>query len=162
VADEIASVTLRGVRLIFRNFAGAEGPNNTEGDRNVCVMLTESEAEFMLKDGWNVKRLRPDEDGNLGSPFLPVAVRFDIKPPKIVLITSKNRTTLTEEHVNVLDWLDFSKVDVIVRASDWSRNGRSGRKAYLKTAFLTVAEDELEMEYGSMDDMPARAGNVEE
>ena len=103
MADEIATVTLRGVRLIFRNFAGAEGPNNTEGDRNVCVMLTESEYEFMLKDGWNVKRLRPDEDGNLGSPFLPVAVRFDVKPPKIVLITSKNRTTLTEEHVNVLD-----------------------------------------------------------
>src|SRR4051812_15216958 len=55
-------VVMEGVRLVFRNFEGKEGPYNQEGSRSFGVILPEDIGEQMLTDGWNVKRLNPSEE----------------------------------------------------------------------------------------------------
>lgn len=147
--DEAATVTMEGVRLIFRNFAGEEGQYNPKGSRNFAVVIPEAEAKKMLRDNWNVKQLDPREEGDEGTWYLPVAVSFKNYPPRITVITSisNNRTVLSESQVEVLDWAEIENVDLIVRAYNWSANGKGGVKAYLKTMFVTIKEDELEQKY---------------
>jgi hypothetical protein len=146
---------MEGVRIIFRNFAGKEGQYNREGDRNFAVLLDEKTAAMMDEDGWNVKVLKPrpgdDDEETAPQPYLPVAVNFRGRPPRIVLITSRNRTTLDETQVEMLDWVDILNVDLIVRPYEWTVNGKSGIKAYLQSMYITIQEDPLEAKYAELD-----------
>lgn len=142
------TVVLEDVRLVFRNFAGKEGPYNREGDRKFSVILDEETAARMAADGWNIKQLNNrDDDEDTKTPFLEVAVNFRGRPPRLVMITSNGREELTEETVDILDWTDNRKVDLIVRPYEWSVQGKTGVKAYLKSIYVTINEDPLEMKY---------------
>lgn len=139
---------IEGADLIFRNFSGKEGQYNREGDRNFAVVIPdEKTAQDLLADGWNVKYLNPREEGDNPTPYVPVSVRFDILPPRIVMITSLARTNVTESMVEVLDWANIENADIIVRAYEWEVNGKTGLKAYLKSLYLTIEEDYLERKY---------------
>lgn len=137
--------------IIFRNFEGKESQYNREGDRNFAVILDPEVAEAMLADGWNVKYLNAREEGEPDVPYIQVAVKFDVRPPRVVMLTSTSRTTLDEESIATLDWADISNADLIARGYEWSVNGKSGVKAYLQTLFVTIEEDELERKYGYFD-----------
>lgn len=141
------SFMIEGARLIHKNFTGRPGPYNDQGHRSFSVVVTDDLAEQLLADDWNVKWPKPDEAGEIGPPFVPVAVRFDIRPPRIVMITSTARTNLGEDTVEVLDWADFDTVDLICRGSDWAVQDKTGVKAYCKTLFVTISEDALERKY---------------
>lgn len=154
---QLPTVTMEDMRLIFRNFEGKATQYNNKGDRNFAVILGEDIAQSMLADGWNVKRLKPREDDEEPeeTPYLPVAVNFDKgKPPRIVMLSSKGRTNLGPDEVEVLDWVSIDKVDLIVRPYHWEVNGKGGIKAYLQTMFVTIEEDELERKYAEMDQEP--------
>jgi hypothetical protein len=133
--------------LIFRNFSGREDMYNKEGDRNFAVVLDSDVAEQMLKDGWNVKYLEAREEGDADTPYISVAVNFKNRPPNVVMLTSGGRTHLDESSVEVLDWAEISNADLIARGYEWTVNGKSGVKAYLKSLFVTIEEDELERKY---------------
>jgi hypothetical protein len=141
---------MESARIVFRNFAGKEGMYNREGDRNFCVLLDADLAEQMDKDGWNVKALRAREAGEPDQPYLQVSVGFKGRPPRIVMITSRGRTDLDEETCDLLDWADLRNVDLIVRPYEWTVNGKSGVKAYLKSIFVTIEEDYLELKYANV------------
>ena len=142
--------TVEDARIIFRNFSGKEGQYNREGDRNFAVILDPVIAEQMLEDGWNVKMLNPREEGDDPTPYVQVSVNFNNRPPRITQITSSGRTPITEELVDTLDWAEIKTVDLIARGYEWSVNGKSGVKAYLKTMFVTIEEDALERKYADM------------
>jgi len=149
MSEEANTFMIEGARLVFRNFAGAEGQYNREGDRNFSVILDDETASRMLADGWNVKYLSPregDEDA-VETPYIQVTVSFKNRPPNIMLITSAGRTHLSEDNVAILDWADIRTCDLVARAYEWTVNGKSGIKAYLKTMFITIEEDELERKY---------------
>lgn len=139
-------------QIIFKNFAGKEGQYNREGDRNFAVILDSVTAEKMLQDGWNVRYLEPREEGDEPTPYVPVAVNFNNRPPRVVMLTSTSRTQLHEDNVEVLDWADIEKVDLIARAYEWTVNGKSGIKAYLQSLFVTIHEDALERKYAIHED----------
>jgi hypothetical protein len=147
------TVLMEGVRIIFRNFAGKEGQYNREGDRNFAVLLDEKVAQEMAEDGWNVKMLQPrtEEEGESPQAYLPVSVNFKGRPPRIVLITSRGRTNITEHEVEMLDWVDILNVDLIVRPYEWTVNDKSGIKAYLQSLYMTIEEDPLEAKYSELD-----------
>jgi len=148
------TVLMEGVRIIFRNFTGKEGQYNREGDRNFGVILPPDVAEQMAADGWNVKYLKPREEDEeeIETPWLSVSVNYDKgKPPKIMLITGRGRTTLSADTVDMLDWADITNVDLIVRPYAWDVSGRTGVKAYLQSMYVTIEEDELERKYAEMD-----------
>jgi len=151
------TVMMEGVRIIFRNFAGKEGQYNREGDRNFGVLIDEAVAQELTEDGWNVKWLKPREgdeaaeEGEAPQAWLPVAVKFDgPRPPRVAMITSRNRTHLDEDTVETLDWVDITNVDLIVRPYPWTVNGKSGIKAYLQSLYVTIEEDPLEAKYAEM------------
>jgi hypothetical protein len=151
--QENATVLMEGVRIMFRNFRGEETPYNKPGDRNFAVALPPEMAETLTADGWNVKKLDPregyEEDG--ATFYLPVAIRFDVFPPRVELVTSNGRTRLDEEQIGMLDWADITNLDLIVRPHNWEMpGGKHGTKAYVKTMFVTIEEDELERKYGAM------------
>jgi hypothetical protein len=146
------NVTMEDVRIIFRNFAGKGGQYNKEGDRNFAVLLDHDTAKRMAQDGWNVKTLKPREEGDEEQPYLGVKVNFHgFKPPRVVMITSRGKTTLGEKEVGVLDWADIRNVDLIVRPFEWEVNGKTGVAAYLQAIYVTIEEDELELKYADVD-----------
>jgi hypothetical protein len=133
--------------LTYKNFAGKEKQYNPPGERNFAVVLTPETAERLTAEGWNVKWRDPYEEGEEGFFFLPVRVRYDIRPPMITVITSRGRQLYTEEMVEALDYLETKNIDLIVNGSPYTVGGKSGIKAYLKKMFLTLDEDELDRKY---------------
>ncbi len=150
--EEVSSIVIENARLIFRNFSGEEGKFNSKGNRNFCVLLEDDLARDLEKDGWNVKYLKPREDGDEPQPYLQVKVRFDNYPPKVVIITSKGKRQLDEDEIGNLDWFIFDKVDVKIRPYPYDINGKSGVSAYLKTMYAILMEDELELKYADVED----------
>lgn len=148
------TVLMEGVNIIFRNFSGKEGQFNREGDRNFAVLLDDETATAMTEDNWNVKWLNPRDEEEAEHPraYLPVSVNFKGRPPRIVLITSRGRTNLDENGVEILDWADIINVDLIVRPYEWNVNGKTGIKAYLQSLYITIEEDALERKYNALDD----------
>jgi len=154
MANDKNTVLMEGVRIIFRNFAGKEGQYNRAGDRNFGVILPPDIAEVMLADGWNVKYLKPrdDDEEEVETPWLSVSVNYGKgRPPKVLQITSRGRTTLDEDSIELLDWADIINVDLIVRPYTWEVSGRTGIKAYLQSMYVTIDEDELERKYSDLD-----------
>lgn len=144
------SVTIRRAQILFRNFSGRQTPYNNKGDRNFCVLLNEADALALHEAGWNVKATKPREEGDEPEPYIKVTVNFEgYRPPKVVLITNqgKNRTDLSEDMVDLVDKLEIDYVDLIVRPYQWKVGDNSGITAYLKSIFVVVDEDELDLEY---------------
>ena len=156
------NLTMEGVRIVFRNFAGKEGMYNREGDRNFAVLLDDDVAQAMAADGWNVKYLKPREEGDDAQAYIQVSVNFKGRPPRIVIVTSRNRTTLGEDEIETLDWVDIDNVDLIVRPYEWAVNGKTGIKAYLQSIYVTINEDPLELKYGDLEDASPRGGRTVE
>ncbi|UVK62885.1 ssDNA binding protein [Arthrobacter phage Uzumaki] len=150
----LQNVTLRDVRIVFRNFSGAEGQYNREGDRNFGVLLDHETAAAMADLGWNVKMLRPREEGDEPQPWIPVKLKFKShgRPPRVVMLTHKGKTQLTEDMVSLLDWADIKKVDLILSPYSWDIRGNQGVTAYVQSIYVTIQEDELEMQYSDVPD----------
>ena len=151
MASDAKTFMVEDARLVFRNFSGKEGQYNREGDRNFSVILDEDAAKLMLNDGWNVKYLSSREEGVADTPYIQVAVNFNNRPPRVVMITSTARTHLSEDSIAVLDWASVQTCDLIARAYEWTVNGKSGVKAYLQSMFVTIEEDALERKYSGVE-----------
>ena len=147
----IPNITIEGARILFKNFKGEEKQYNSKGRRNFCVILPEEIAEQAKADGWNVKMLRPREEGDDPQPYLQVKVMYGAVPPKVVMITSSGRTELREDTVEMLDWAETSNVDLVIRPYEYDVNGKTGISAYLKSMFVTLEEDYLEQKYADCD-----------
>jgi hypothetical protein len=155
------TILFEDCRIMFRNFEGRATQYNRDGDRNFCVLLDPEMADQLSEDGWNVKSLKPRDPDSDPQPYLQVSVGYKYRPPKIVLITHRGRNDLPEEMIGMIDWIDIAKVDLIVRPFDWEVNGKTGKKAYVKTLFITVAEDALELKYADIREIGAEAEFVE-
>lgn len=145
-------VIFENCRIIFRNFSGTQGKYNAEGDRNFNLLLDEETASAMLEDGWNVKYLKPRDEDTEPQPRLEVSVSYKGRPPRVVMITSRGRTNLGEDMVNILDWAEIENVDLSLNPYLWDVNGRQGIKAYLRSIFVTIHEDRLELKYADVPD----------
>lgn len=156
------NVEIEDARIVFRNFEGREGAYNSAGDRSFSVVLDDATADTLIKDGWNVKRKPPREEGDENFNHIPVKVSFKGRPPRIVLITmfkgKPRRTNLDEETCELLDHVDFKTVDLIIRPYEWTVNGKSGIKAYLHAIYATINQDSFEIKY---EDVPEIGGKPE-
>lgn len=149
---------MENARLIFRNFEGREEKYNRKGDRNFGLIIEDAEvAEQLLEDGWNIKELTPKNNDDYDDTpeviyWLPVTVRFDNVPPKVMLVTRRKKTRLNEDNINTIDYANIAKVDLTVTPYDWEVNGKSGTKAYLQTMYVTINEDEFADKYADLEE----------
>jgi hypothetical protein len=153
--EEAKTFMVEDATLIFRNFSGKEDQYNKPGNMNFSVLLDHETADFLASEGWNVKLLKAQEEGEEQQAYIPVSLRFDIMPPTVMMLTSTGRLRLDEDTVAMLDWANIQTVDLIVRAYNWELNGKTGTKAYLKSMYVTIEEDELEKKYALPVDGPA-------
>lgn len=143
--------TLEDVRIVFRNFEGREGQYNRAGDRNFSILLDDpNKVRQLERDGWAVKYLKAKEEGEDDQPYLPVAVSYRNRPPRIVLITHRGRNPLSEAEVEMLDWVDIETVDVTLSPYEWAVRGETGIKAYLRTMYVKIHEDPLDLKWSDM------------
>ena len=146
----LSDLTLENARIVFRNFSGVEKKFNPAGRRNFCVLLESELAHMMEEDGWNVKWLQPRDDEEEPQAYIQVAVNYNNRPPRIVTITTRGQTNLTEETVGILDWAELITVDLTVRPYLWEVNGKHGIKAYCKSLYATLEEDRLADKYNNI------------
>lgn len=147
-------LTLRNVQLKYRNFSGKKTDYNDAGKRNFVLVIPEDSVEMFRSAGLNVKE---KELNNGDIEFqLKVNCRFDIRPPRIKVVTYPNGkqklTDITEDTVGSLDWMEFQKVDITVSCSHWTQGKREGVTAYVETLYVTPIVDPLDEEYTEEDD----------
>lgn len=171
-------VTFEDAEIGFRNFEGRETMYTKKGDRSFVIFLPEDDARELENLGWNIKWPKPLEDAfaeDNRNPYLAVSVGFEYSPAKIYQVTvlktqeelinlgreqdantidgSLTSSTLLqpnkdEDEVAMLDWAEFSSVDLVIRPYNWSVSGKSGIKAYLKMGFFKLMVDDIAKKYG--------------
>lgn len=141
------NLIIENARILFRNFAGEASKYNRKGDRNFCVILDPEQASEMKNDGWTIRYLKPRDPDDIPQPYMQVKVNFDNIPPQVILVTRKNKKSLDEDNIEMLDWAELARVDLIIRPYNWTMEGKSGVKGYLKTGYFTIVEDDFADRY---------------
>lgn len=156
ITDKIMMENCSPQQIRFRNFSGKPDKFNPEGSRNFTVIIEDLDlVEKLVDDGWNIRMLPPMEEGDPERASLKVAVNYNNIPPKIVRVTKTSQVILDEETVGELDTADIESFDICITPYNWEVNGKSGVKAYLKTMYVVVEEDEFAAKYNSFDsDIP--------
>lgn len=150
--NNVPNVNIENAQIRFRNFTGEPTKyNKAGGKRTFSVVLDVDLAQKLTEDGWNVKTWEP-EGSEEPLYHLPVEASYGLYPPKIYMISGKKKTLLTEDTVAALQYAEFENVDLIIRPYCWEVNEKHGVKAYVKSMYVTIVEDEFEKKYRDLDD----------
>lgn len=147
------NIVCENARIMWKNLSGKPDQYNPAGGKRTFCLALEPECGQKLKEmGWNVKIREPKDDYTEPLYYLQVEAKFDgPRPPKVVLISGANKTTLDANSVGSIDYAVISKVDLTVTPYEYTFGTKTGVKAYLKNMYVTIEEDPLEAKYSDND-----------
>lgn len=149
---DVPNISIDNAQIRFRNFTGEPTKfDKVGGKRTFSVVLDADLAQKLREDGWNVKSWEP-EGADEPVYHLPVEVSYKLYPPKVLLKSGNKKTMLNEDTISALQYAGFEKIQLIIRPYCWEVNGKSGIKAYVKSMYVTIVEDEFEKEYRDLDE----------
>lgn len=149
------NIKIEDAHILFRNFSGRESKYNRAGQRNFCVYIDDPvDAQHFIDEGWNVRVRPPRENGEEPRPYIQVAVSFNKIPPTIYMLTKRKKVKLDEESIDTLDFAEIRHIDLTIRPYNWiiqegTKNEKSGVKAYLRSMYVVIDEDEFAEKYAS-------------
>lgn len=157
--NPVSNITIEGAKFVYRpNFEGREEMYNEEGNRYFNVEVPRDILEPVERDGWNVKYTKPRKDAKPEEiesfqpiPYIEVQVGFKYRPPTIVVIMDGQQTVITEGTAAMVDSMEFTNIDLVLRGRPWEAAFGSGVKAYLQTFYGTVEFDDIQRKYARMD-----------
>ena len=144
--DNNTNITIQDARVVFKNFRGLEDKYNRKGARNFSVVLDDEQADRLKRQGFNVRSRDGREEGDPQFHTLKINVQFATRgrPPRVVMVSSRNKTPIDEGLIDILDDAEITTVDVRFRPYEYEDGKFS---AYLVTLFANIIEDELETRY---------------
>lgn len=149
----LENLNIENARIIFRNFSGKPDRFDKVGHKNFNVILDPEQADKLSRDGWNVKVRHDSRDPDGDDMFLlPVEIKYEVYPPKIYMITEKNKILLDEDTVGQLDDAEIKNIDLVIRPYSWEVNGKTGVKAYVRKMYVTIEEDVFASKYNFNDE----------
>lgn len=145
--ERVADINIENAKIMFRNFSGKNDGYNP-GRRNFSVIIEDEELALSLRDeGWNIKEYQPDPE-EPAIYRLEVRLNWSYKPPIVWMITeSSGKTLLNEDTIDTLDDAEIKNIDLVIRPFPWEMGGRSGIAAYVRTMYVTIAEDVFAAKY---------------
>lgn len=144
------SIVIENTRIPFSNFSGRPDRYHPDGGkRSFSIVLDPKTAQDLSDRGWNVRTLRPRDEGEEPTPYVSVNVRFDVRPPKVFMITdSGKKVALNESTIGELDYADIESVDVALNPYEYQPGKVS---VYLDELYAKLASDPLGDKYRDMD-----------
>lgn len=143
-------IVMEGAEIIFRNFSGRKSDNNPSGNKNFAVIINPADVDNLTAAGWNIRMLEPrDEDGE-PTYIMNVFIKYDSPEafiPEIYQVTKRRKTLLNDSTVCNLDAAEIQNIDLIIRPYDWKMGNKSGRKAMVKSMYVTIVEDQFAEKY---------------
>ena len=145
----IDNLKIENARIIFKNFEGRKDTYNKNGAKTFGVVIEDpAVAQQLMEDGWNVKMCPPRDEDDTPRYHISVTAKFDGPyPPTVYMVTGKAKVPLDEVTIGNLDHAEIEYADVILRPYAWEVNGETGIKAYLKTMYVKIEQDEFAEKY---------------
>ena len=140
-------LSIEGAIIIWTNFEGRPTKFNPAGGKRTFVLvLTDTVAEELRNEGWNIKTREPREEGEDPLFFTEIVINMDSKfPPKVVLYSEfngkKSANKLTSETIRQLDSINIANVDVIIHPYEHNFSSVANVKGYANALYITQAPD---------------------
>lgn len=155
----IKRFTLRGAKLIYKEFGGKG--KYSKGKPSVCVILDDKLAKEMTSAGYNVKFPEPYVKPETGevyerNPYLKLKIATGAHFPTIIMISNDEKHIINEANAGILDYQYIPTADLEISGSKIDYNGQQFTVAYLNKAYLTIAQDELDLMYADIPFADAR------
>lgn len=159
--ERLQRIPLENVKILFPNFSGLANQYNAEGNRVFNVQVTEEQKNLLEEQGFNIRTKEPFDPEDEPTYTLKVKVSYSYRQPRIVLITSRGRTDLPEDTIQILDWIDIKNADIWITPSVWNKKDNprydphvvaniDRSTAYLRSAYITQEEDEFDRKYADV------------
>lgn len=147
------NIYFENAEITFKNFSGRPTKyQRQEGFRTFSVLIDDSDmAQKLSDDGWNVRILRPRNEGDAPRHCIDVSINFNFwKVPEIYMICDGHKTRLDEEDLDILDSADIITCDIVLRPRMWDDNGTTRIKAYLQEMYATIQQSRFAAKYADM------------
>ena len=113
-------------RGVWRDFEGSVG--------SFTIFLPEDLFHALQEEGWYVKdKIDKYSEDDTRRFQLEVSYGYDMYPPRITMYAADGTSTLlNKDSIGLLQTADFERVNLTIRPRNWSKDGNSGVKAYVK------------------------------
>lgn len=141
------------IKWAFSHFDGREDTFNNEGDHNFTLVIDdEQEAQRLIAEGWNIRRMDPREEGDPPEYLLKVKISYRYEAPPIFFLKGERKYRADEVDLVDIKRSTCEQLDVIVTPKPWVHGRDSGVSAYVKEMYVKIKESRFAERYADYEE----------